>query len=173
MVQFMLRAQLSRYSLRAYYEPTMRNIQSSRANFYWPQWRVGLDVDLIENEAWRVGVDFDLNWDTPGFTYSVPNIVSNAVEWEKPTTFGFHATYNPVSCGTISSSFEARYRMPVIPTTKLYEFEVSGGLRFPQTIFGNTAIRAGVRITDIDVENSVTQLKTRWLGVFGEWTAFF
>jgi hypothetical protein len=173
MVQFMIRAQLARYSLRGYYEPTMRNIHSSRATFYWPQWRVGLDVDLIENEAWRAGVDFDVNWDAPGFTYSVPSVVSNAVKWERPVTFGFHAIYNPVSCGAISSSFEARYRMPLIPTNKVYEFEVAGGLRFPRTIFGNTAIRAGVRVSDIIFENSGTELKTKWLGVFGEWTAFF
>jgi hypothetical protein len=171
-VEFTGRLQLARYSLRAVYDAYVRT-HRGRGYFYWPELRIGADVDLFKRDTWRLGVDLDFTTNRPTLSVTDPILGSFQVVGPRPVTFGVHAWYNPrFTCG-ISPVVEVRYRWPIRTGTKIYEFEVAGGLKLPDTILGCSAVRAGWRHTATEFDSSGQTADVTLSGVFGEYVFYY
>jgi hypothetical protein len=171
-IETMLRLQFARYSLRAHYNSDLRTFRGGQANFDWPTFRVGADLDLIQNDVIRFGADMDVNWKRPTFSISVPTTRLHVVDWPRPVTAGLHFVYNPCNIG-ISSSFEVRWRFPIRAGTKIQEFEISGGMRFPKSVIGFSALRAGWRYTSILHDTDEDRIDIRLSTFFGEYVYYY
>jgi hypothetical protein len=171
-IESMLRLQFARYSIRGYYTSDLRTFRGKQGNFDWPTIRVGADLDLVQNDSIRFGLDMDINWKRPTFSIATPTTSMRAVEWPRPVTAGLHFVYNPCNIG-ISSSFEVRYRFPIRAGTKIEELEISGGMRFPKSMIGTSALRAGWRYSSISHEASDDRIDIRLSTIFGEYVYYY
>ncbi|AFM27513.1 hypothetical protein [Desulfomonile tiedjei] len=171
-VEFAGRLQLARYSLRAVYDAYMRAYRGS-GYLYWPELRIGADVDVFKRDTWRLGVNLDFTTNYPTLSVTDPILGPFQVVGQRPVTFGVHGWYNPrFTCG-ISPVVEARYRWPIQTGTKMYEFEVAGGLKLPDTILGCSAVRAGWRHTATEFSSAGQTADVTLSGVFAEYVFYY
>ena len=180
--------QLSRFSVRGYLEQREFSgrettpIPNDRfANLTYYGVRVGGDVDVFLGNRSRVGFNYDHSFYGPSITLfnPVPGTNTGGVQqtpllFQGPQsgTIGCHLIYNPVwdVFGT-SAIFEGWAHWPIYGTA-LSDFEVSGGLKWADTVLGSGSIQGGYRWTNIstqDLSNTVNgNLNASWGGVFGE-----
>ena len=187
-LDLMARLQLSRFSIRGHLEqrefagvayfgtgtPTLRH-----ANLTYYGIRVGGDVDIFLGNRTRVGFNYDQSFYGPTFTVFNPNSIPSpntnnspfSAQGPQSGTIGCHLIYNPVwdVFGT-SAIFEGWAHWPIYGTA-LSDFEVSGGLKWADTVLGSGSIQGGYRWTNIstsDLSPGTGNLNATWGGVFGE-----
>lgn len=172
-IESMIRLQYGRYSIRGYYDAYVRTLRGNNANFTWPDVRIGGDLDLYERDGLRFGVDLDFSWQRPTFSFAGPAIGNGLIEWPRPVTVGLHLAYNPPKIGTVSSSFELRYRRPIRTGTRIQEFDIAGGISMPRTVLGTSTLRGGWRYTSMEYDSGDTQIDVKWSGIFAEYVYFY
>ncbi len=178
-LDLMARLQLSRFSVRGYLEQrefagtTSITYPFAYANLTYYGVRVGGDVDIFLGNRSRVGFNYDHSFYGPTFTgYNLSgNQWSSVLQGPESGTIGCHLIYNPVwdVFGT-SAIFEGWAHWPIYGTA-LSDFEVSGGLKWADTVLGSGSIQGGYRWTTIDTSDLSSgngNLKASWGGVFGE-----
>jgi hypothetical protein len=187
-LDLMARLQLSRFSVRGYLEQrefagveTMPTVNDRSANLTYYGVRVGGDVDIFLGNRTRVGFNYDHSFYGPSITLfnrflPVSNVSSQTtplgLQGPESGTIGCHLIYNPVwdVFGT-SAIFEGWAHWPIYGTA-LSDFEVSGGLKWADTVLGSGSIQGGYRWTNIITQDlSGTgngNLNATWGGVFGE-----
>jgi hypothetical protein len=185
-IDLMARLQLSRFSVRGYLEQrefdlgkentTSRPPIHRYANLTYYGVRVGGDVDIFLGNRTRVGFNYDHSFYGPTVTLFDANGTGTgpklAIQGPESGTIGCHLIYNPVwdVFGT-SAIFEGWAHWPIYGTA-LSDFEVSGGLKWADTVLGSGSIQGGYRWTNIITQDlSGTgngNLNATWGGVFGE-----
>ncbi len=176
-IEPMVRIQISRFSLRLYYDFNLGNFSVSqptdqRIEF---NFRAGGDVDLFQVGRSRVGMNFDVQTDSRGVTLHY-NGDSN-FHYFKPEdawTMGVHFVYNPTFYAfDWSPIFEARMRWPLQAETKLTEYDFAVGLKSPETTRGAMAFRGGYRNISLDFRTRASEFDGAWDGWFGELVYYY
>ncbi len=167
------RTQLGRYSLRYIYTYYLRAYQGSWATFQPSDFRVGADMDLIQTNSLRLGVNADINWKGSRLTYTIANVKSADIRFQRPTTYGFHFVYNPIAPTSVSLSLELRARFPWNDKALVTEYEAAGGLRFPGAMMGGATVRGGYRYTRMDLRSGDTHVEADLSGIFGELVYYY
>jgi hypothetical protein len=170
------RLQAGSFSVRVHYEPRsfvgkVRSAPdtgiSSEARFDFSGARVGGDVDIFQRNLSRVGFNIDYYIYSPIFTQSIRPQLANELIGQEPVTIGFHAIYNPLNnLYGLSGIAEARARWSVGGTT-VQDLELAAGVKAPETILGNVALRAGYRRTAleyIDARHTIDAVIAGWFG---------
>jgi hypothetical protein len=187
-LDLMARLQLSRFSVRGYLEQRefagagLINSDQRYANLTYYGVRVGGDIDIFLGNRTRVGFNFDQSFYGPvlnlfnPYTNGSENLPAHVaplvVQGPQSGTIGCHLIYNPVwdVFGT-SAIFEGWAHWPIYGTA-LSDFEVSGGLKWADTVLGSGSIQAGYRWTNISTQDLSStgngNLNATWGGVFGE-----
>ncbi|MDQ7783689.1 MAG: hypothetical protein RDU20_12470 [Desulfomonilaceae bacterium] len=170
LIEVTARAQAGRYSFRAHYDEWLTTFKSGNGNLSWPNYRMGLDLDLYHTPTFRFGANCDINWDHPVLNAAPPGMTAIHVEWDRPATAGVHAAYNPFGHGGLALTCETRVRWPITENSRITEFEASGGLKGPETVTGTSALRGGWRYTTIDLrKDKAFELDIVWSGIFLEY----
>lgn len=179
-LDLMARIQLSRFSVRGYLEqrefggtfqypylPSSSPIGVANLTYYGI--RVGGDVDIFLGNRSRVGFNYDHSFYGPKVSFLGGYGPQNQ-QGPESGTIGCHLIYNPVwdVFGT-SAIFEGWAHWPIYGTA-LSDFEVSGGLKWADTVLGSGSIQAGYRWTNISTQDlsGNGNLNATWGGVFGE-----
>lgn len=174
LIELMARANAGRYSVRAYYDEWLVTFKSNNGNVSWPNYRMGLDLDLYNCPTFRLGADCDINWEQPILNAAPPGMTAINLQWDRPATAGVHAAYNPLGNGSLAFSCEARARWPITENSRITEYEIAGGFKGPTTVTGTSALRAGWRYTTIDLrKNNKIQLDLVWSGIFAEYVYMY
>jgi len=170
LIEVTARANAGRYSLRAHYDEWLITFKSANGNLSWPNYRMGLDLNLNNCPTFRIGANCDINWEHPVLNAAPPGRTAIHVEWDRPVTAGVHASYNPFGDGGLALSGEARARWPITENSRITEYEIAGGFKGSTTVTGTSALRAGWRYTSIDFRKKNTfQLDMVWSGIFAEY----
>lgn len=183
-VDFMTRFQLGRFSSRTYFERreflghrVEGGSTSDAALDYWG-WREGFDIDIFLGNKSRVGLNIDYSFYGPVFTVFRPgggNTTPARVSGPQQSwTIGVHGLYNPVrNLLGMSAVAEFWARWP-IGGTLVTDYEVSGGLKSPDTVLGSFSVQAGYRSTSISFsEQSQGNVNATWDGVFGQISYYY
>jgi len=184
-LDFMTRFQLGRFSSRTYFERreflgnrVETGTNADAALDYWG-WRQGGDIDIFLGNKSRVGLNVDYSFYGPVFTIfkdtgssSTPplKIKGPNQSW----TLGAHAVYNPTwNIFGMSAVAEAWARWP-IGGTSVTDYQVSGGLKWPDTVLGSFSVQAGYRSTSVSFsEDSKGNVNATWDGVFGSISYYY
>jgi len=169
LIEFAARGQAGRFSLRINYDAYMTAFQGQNAAFNWPAARFGGDVDLMQGYGFRAGIDGDFNWERPSLSITLPGPTAVVIQWHRPGTAGFHAAYNALTWGGLSSTIEARCRFPITRDSRVTEVEVAGGVKSPETFLGTSGLRAGWRYSSFELRSGGFDLDVNWWGIFGEY----
>lgn len=169
LIELMARAQAGRYSFRAHYDEWLETFKSDNGNLSWPNYRMGVDLDLYHSPTFRIGANCDINWVGPVLNAVPPGRAAAHIDWERPITAGVHASYNPFGDGTLALCGETRARWPVTENSRITEFEISGGVKGPTTVTGASAVRAGWRYTSVNLRYELYQFDMEWSGIFAEY----
>jgi len=172
-VQTTVRAQFSRLALRVSYDAYVRSFESALARLEWPCFQGGLDFDVLDTGGLNMGLNMDFYRDRPLFNFAGSAIGGALITGGRPVTAGLHIDYNPANVGGMSLSFQARGRWPLRRSVKISEFEVSAGLRSPETMFGSGAARMGWRYSKLELSNAAYQVSIDWSAVFGELVYYY
>ncbi len=143
-LDLMARLQLSRFSARGYLE--QREFSGHRtdsneqryANLTYYGFRMGGDVDIFLGNRTRVGFNYDHSFYGPTFTLFNPDGNGESspliIQGSESGTIGLHAVYNPVwDVFGMSAIAEGWAHWPIYGTS-LSDYEVSGGLRWADTL---------------------------------------
>ena len=180
-LDIMVRIQLGRLSFRTYYNrreykgsiaaTNLPNRPFGEARFDYSGWRVGGDFDVLQWGTSRVGVNLDYDTFVPNFTASINDPSGSQgkqINGNAALTLGTHVVYNPTWClYGISGVAEARARWP-ISGAEVTDWEVSAGLKSPETVLGSVALRGGYRRTNIEFRDTETYNAQ---GISAEFTA--
>lgn len=129
--------------------------------------RIGGDLDILRWGRSRVGIDMDYDLYHPVLTATrlradigVDLAAESLLTGPSALTLGFHAVYNPsYNLYGFSAVAEGRARWSVAGS-QVTDWEVSGGLKGPETIFGSVALRMGYRGTTISFSDHWTSPNT-------------
>ena len=190
-IDLMVRLQLNRLSVRLDYEPgdfvTKRN--GAEARFSYNIYRLGADFDFVQWNKSRLGINLDYDLSNPElfmspffiddtiFTHPVIRRLGLRLAGENPMTLGFHFVYNPVRsfCG-VTGILETRARWPVAGA-QVTDWEISAGLKTPETVLGSWAWKFGFRNTNITFQDSFAGARIRFDtsvdGWFGDLTYYY
>jgi hypothetical protein len=173
LIEWSARLQIARFSARfnAYDAPNSFN-SGANAHLRWPEFRLGLEADLVQRGGMRFGLDVDFYPQRPVFTWNLPDGFSGVISPSRPLTVGVHYAYR-VCEKKVGTSFEIRYRHPLTRDTKIYEVEAAAGLLLPETVLGNSSFRLGIRYSSLQIERSAVKLDTGLLGLYGEFVFFY
>jgi hypothetical protein len=151
------------YNLRDYTGTTpvtyLPNRPFGEARFDYSGLRLGGDFDVFQWGRSRVGVNLDYDLYVPNFTASLyqadnPATSGRQINGAAALTLGMHLVYNPTYClYGISGVAEARARWPV-SGAEVSDWEVSAGLKSPETALGSVALRGGYRRTTIEFHDT-------------------
>jgi len=165
----MVRIQVGRISLRFIYN--VRDFKGS-SDFFAVQdrpigetrldysgWRFGSDVDLIQGNGLRLGANVDYDVFQPSFTatFVEADLVARGKKLTdaSPMTVGFHVVLtSPVNLYGVAGTCEARARWPVLGA-HVTEWELCGGLRLPESIWGTVALRTGYRRMSLEFKDRI------------------
>ncbi len=140
-LDLMVRFQLGRFSSRTYYEwrEFFAGHHAARdAALDYSGLSEGLDVDIFLGNKSRVGFNIDCSFYGPKFSaYGTDNTTITRVTGPQYSwTIGIHGLYNPVwNLFGVSAVAEGWARWP-IGGTLVTDYEVSGGLKSPDTVLG-------------------------------------
>ena len=185
-LDLMARFQLNRFSSRTHYE--LREFAGQRVEtdqnladaglVYWG-WRQGFDIDLFLGNKSRVGFNMDYSFYGPTFTVFRPDgtKASPPNKLHGPSysgTIGAHAVYNPMwDIYGMSLIAEAWAHWPIYGTS-LTDYEISGGLKWPDTVLGSFSVQAGYRWTSINFSDETKgNVNATWDGVFGSISYYY
>jgi hypothetical protein len=170
LVEFMGRFQLSRLSLRAYYNYDLRRIPANYGAVGWMDYRLGLDLDIINSYGVIFGINADM-YESPSLKYNSNSglatnspknsngdayfkSVGGTITGNTPITYGIHASYNPFNSWIVSPTIEFRYQWPYENrpgqslagnASQLSQWEYAVGLKLPKTVLGSSGLRFGYR----------------------------
>ncbi|MFH0958816.1 MAG: hypothetical protein V1897_08950 [Pseudomonadota bacterium] len=169
----MVRFQLGRFSSRTHYEWKeffAGNGASSDRAIDFSGFRQGFDVDIFLGNKSRVGFNIDCSFYGPVFTVIDNRVTGPQHSW----TTGIHGLYNPTwNIFGMSAVAEAWARWP-IGGTSVTDYQVSGGLKWPDTVLGSFSIQVGYRSTSLSfAENSKGNVNATWDGVFGSISYYY
>lgn len=167
-VETMVRGQISPFSLRVHYDAYLNQFRGSNAKLDWPDWRIGMDFDLIDRGAVRLGLNFDVYPQRPEVSVSLPQVGNVEYSFPRPATGGIHCIWNPVDVSGMSLSLEARARRSLRTGTRIDEVDLAAGVKSAGTILGRVAVRGGWRYTVMGLDTSAYEFRPRWSSVFGE-----
>jgi hypothetical protein len=177
-MDLMIRAQLGRFGLRVNYEPrdfvgnrNNPNLFSSEARLNYSGVRVGFDVDALKWGLTRFGVDLDYDCFQPTFTYptSFRLVGRNILTGLNAFTLGIHGCLNPVTtCYGVQGIAEFRARWPV-SGAEVVDWEVSTGLKTPDTLIGSWALKLGYHGTQLQFGDG--PVKAKFDCTFSGWFA--
>lgn len=168
-LEWMTRIQVSRFSLRYQYDVYFKEFGADENRLELPPGRWGFDVDFIDRPTLRVGANLDFYSMNVRFNARNTPVGRMHIEGGRPVTVGAHLVYNPIVCGTISGSFEARWRTGVTRQCNIDEVELAVGLKSPQTILGTVGARGGWRYKEIRLEDAdAGDVDSFWNAIFGE-----
>lgn len=172
-VETMLRGQISPFSFRVHYDAYLNQFRGSRAKLDWPEWRLGMDFDLIDRGAIRLGLNLDVCPQHPEAGISPPQIGNFEYTFPRPVTGGIHCIWNPMDVSGMSLSLEARARRSLRTGTRIDEIDLAAGIKSAGTILGRVAVRGGWRYTMIGLDTSDYEIRSRWSSVFGELVYYY
>jgi hypothetical protein len=196
LVEFMGRFQLSRLSLRAYYNIDLRRIPANYGEVGWMDYRLGLDLDIINSYGVIFGINADM-FESPYLRYETSPIRPGLAEvlggpgkitGNTPITYGIHVSYNPFDSWIVSPTIEFRYNWPYENrpgqslagnASQLTQWEYAVGLKLPKTVLGSSGLRFGYRDSILQFagaqgsndRSSVITLQTA--GYFGDFVWFY
>lgn len=173
MIEIAARGQAGRFSVRVVYDAYMTTFQGKLGTFNWPSARFGGDIDLIQGNGFRAGIDGDFIWEKPSLSIDLPGPADILIQWNRPGTAGIHASYNPPTWGGLSSTIEARCRLPLTQESRVTEVELSAGVKSPETFLGTSGLRAGWRYSSFELRSASNDLDVTWWGVFGEYVYLY
>lgn len=173
LVETMARTQLSRFGLRMYYNAYTKNLNGKKGNLQWPEWRTGVDLDIINCDSLRFGLNMDTLWKEPTFSYFKPASGNELIVWPRPVTIGVYGSYNPSDFDSITPSVEVRFRYPAVSGTLVKELEIAAGVKTPRSSKGSSALRAGWRYTSLEYDVADKQIDITWSSFFAEYVCFF
>ncbi|MBI5251331.1 MAG: hypothetical protein HY912_17725 [Desulfomonile tiedjei] len=122
------------------------------AAFDYTGLRIGGDFDVLRWGRSRVGIDMDYDLYHPVVT------ATGISELTGPSamTLGFHAVYNPsYNFYGFSAVGEGRARWSIVGS-QISDWEISAGLKGPETVLGSVAIMTGYRRTNVAFSDWVT-----------------
>lgn len=163
------RLQGGRFSFRGVYEQrdfTSRVAVVGRPDLAWAETRfgyagvqVGGEFDIVQRGRTRAGINLDWYIWRPLFNEGAQTLGGKSLSGGTPVTLGAHAAYNPTAwyCG-FSPVAEARVAWP-IAGTQVTDWEVSLGVKTPETVLGTPALMGGYRRTSIEFSDHRHQ---RW-----------
>jgi hypothetical protein len=167
-VEGMVRAQLSRLSLRVHKEIYLKTFEGTISRFDWPEVRLGMDLDLVDSYRFRLGLNMDYYLNKPRFSLGSSPMGSFVADWPQPLTAGAHIRFNTPDLGVISGSFEGRYSTSLLTEVRMHEVDAALGLATPQTVLGTVGLRAGWRYTIMEYSIPKWQTDLKWSGIFLE-----
>lgn len=162
------RLQGSRLSFRAAYEQrdfSSRVAVVGRPDLAWVETRfnctgvqVGGEFDIVQRGRTRAGINLDWHIVQPMFNEGAQTLGGKLISGPTAVTLGAHAAYNPTAwyCG-FSPVAEARAVWP-IAGTQVTDWEVSLGVKTPETVLGTTALMGGYRRTSIEFSDHRHQM---------------
>lgn len=171
-IETIARMQLARFSARFHFESQLRTLRGDSGNLTLPDYRIGADIDLLSSPQLRLGINFDFNWQRPEFSATIPNAPQVRIVYPRPVTAGFHFHWSPTNIWSISPTVWMMYRHP-IRSADLKEFDVAAGIRLPETVFSNSAVRAGWNFREYSHESGGQEIIARFSGFYGEYVYFF
>jgi len=159
-LDIIVRLQASRLSFRAAY--AQRDFASKvmvvgRPDLPWVEARFSCtdvqltgEFDIFQRGRSRAGINLDWSTFQPTFREGAQTVGGKAIAGPTALTLGIHAVYNPTAWYYgLSPVAEARARWPVAGT-QVTDWEVSLGLKTPETILGTSALKGGYRRTAIE-----------------------
>ncbi len=169
----MVRFQLGRFSSRTHYEWReffSGNGPGPERAIDFSGVRQGFDVDIFLGNKSRVGFNIDCSFYGPVFTVINNRVTGQQHSW----TTGIHGLYNPTwNIFGMSAIAEAWARWP-IGGTSVTDYQVSGGLKWPDTVLGSFSVQAGYRSTSVSFsEDSKGNVNATWDGVFGSISYYY
>lgn len=182
-VDFMVRLQFGRLSLRANQYSFFREYGGRFGTFYMPEFRFGADLDIVNRNGIRFGLNVDGCTEGPHIDYNFsqappgppgPNFNAGSagrIDFGRPLTMGVHFVFNPPVYGGFSSVFELRAQWPLRSSIALSEYEIAGGIKSPPTVFGSSALRLGWRAIELTAPDN--RLNARWNGAFLEYVFYY
>jgi hypothetical protein len=173
LVESLIRAQISRISLRLQFETYLSDFQGPNARMDWPNFRYGLDFDLVDTPTLRIGVNLDAYREGIRFGFTGTPLGSWLLVTGRPITAGVHAAYNPIRWGTLSFSCATRGRMSLQNSQRVDDAEVSLGFRGPELVLGSMALRGGWRYSRIEFSDQGFEVYSVWSSFFGELVYYF
>lgn len=178
-IENMARLQLSRLSIRAYYNLDTDRISASSGYMDWMDWRIGIDYDVINSFGVRLGATCDFYPQAPNLYYQINGGpinggLSGEVEGSQPLTLGIVAGYNPFNSWIVSPTFEFRYEWPWPNSSSVMtQWEYAIGLKLPKTVVGSSGLRFGQRYTDLKFGSQDSNVTLVTEGYFGEFVWFY
>jgi hypothetical protein len=182
-IDLMVRLQLNRLSVRLNYDPGdfVAKRGGAEARFSYNIYRLGGDFDIAQWNRSRLGINIDYDLSTPElfmsplfidetiFTHPTIRRLGLRLTAQNPMTLGAHLVYNPVQnfCG-VTGIVDARARWPVAgaPVT---EWEISAGLKAPETPLGSWAGKFGFKSTNLTMDDSYAGARVRFDGAINSW----
>lgn len=141
------------------------------AAFDYTGLRIGGDLDVYRCGRSRVGIDMDYDLYHPVFDVTTRQNNNNNWGWSELTgpsalTLGFHVVYNPsYNLYGFSVVAEGRARWTVVGS-QVTDWQVSAGLKGPETVLGSVALLTGYRATTISFTDRLTALETNFQAPF-------
>lgn len=197
-VDLMARIQISRFSFRVNYYADLRRIPAANPTptqgygyVNWLNWRLGMDIDVINMYDVRFGPTLDFNLERPSLSYNnLAQIPGNSgkVEGYAPGTLGLFVSYNPYYSWVVTPTFEFRYRWPLpfrsgedlrAQMAQVTEWEYALGLKIPRSrSLGTFGLRFGSRNTKMEFggtheTGAGPPVKLNWNGQFIEFVWFY
>lgn len=131
------------------------NTVRSDAQFDYGGFRLGMDFDPLQWGRSRIGANLDYYLYQPRFIESIINTANNTdiSSGDTPLTLGFHVVLIPSAAWNgVTGIFEGRASWSVFGTSTT-DWEVSGGIKFPETVLGAVGLKAGYRYTHLDFKD--------------------
>ncbi|MEJ2717337.1 MAG: hypothetical protein P8182_09395 [Deltaproteobacteria bacterium] len=165
-------------------DPFVPGGESADAQFEYAGFRLGVDLDPLQWGRSRIGANLDYYLYQPRFieagiinTLSGTDISSGST----PLTLGFHVVFVPPGgWNGVTGIFEARASWSVLGTSTR-DWEVSGGVKFPETVLGAVGLKAGYRYTWLEFDDEefiyqrqeLAKFDIGFSGWFGELVYFY
>jgi hypothetical protein len=182
-IDLMVRFQLNRLSVRLNYDPGdfVARRGGAEARFSYNIYRLGGDFDFAQWNRSRFGINIDYDLSNPELfmsplfvdetIFSHPTIrrLGLRLTAQNPMTLGAHLMYNPVrNFYGATGILEARARWPIAgaPVT---EWEISAGLKAPETPLGSWAGKLGFKNTNLTMEDYFAGARVRFDGAVNSW----
>lgn len=173
MFETMARCQLGRLSFRIHNDNYISGFRGDNIRVDWPNWRFGVDYDIVNKPGLRLGLNADWSPFHPSISFSDLRLGTYDLRTDQPVSAGVHAVYNGQSLWGISPSLESRYRVGLVERSKVNEVEVAAGLRGPDTVVGCLALRGGWRGTWFNLSDNAYKAEFSWSAIFGELVYYY
>jgi hypothetical protein len=137
--------------------PFFQGNARSDAQFEYGGFRLGMDVDPLMWGRSRVGANLDYYLYQPRFVEAVVGTgtggATDISSGATPLTLGFHVVLvPPTDWNGVTGIFEGRASWSVLGAATS-NWEVSGGILFPETVLGAVGLKAGYQYTSLQFKD--------------------